>query len=112
MYKRITATGDPAIAIANFVFKRPADDKSSHGYPRWVNPTRLECMQLASYSKLEKIKKREERWEVEKNSSFYMLISRSSTAVVQGICNAKVGSSSLSSGTIKKVQKNIYILGV
>ena len=79
MYKRITATGDPAIAIANFVFKRPPElkeKKNNRRYPRWVNPTRLECMQLASYSKLQKIKKRDERWEVEKNSSFYMVIKK------------------------------------
>ena len=74
MYKRIVASGDPAKAIANFVFKRPADGKTSQGYPRWKNPEPLECMKLASYSKLKKIDETEQRWEVEKNSSFYMII--------------------------------------
>ena len=74
MYKRIVASGEPAKAIANFVFKRPADGKTSQGYPRWKNPEPLECMQLASYSKLKKMDETEQRWEVEKNSSFYMII--------------------------------------
>lgn len=73
MYKRITATGAPAIAIANSIFKRPANDKNSRGHPMWVDPTRPECMQLASYSKLKKTKKTEERWEVVPKSSFWMI---------------------------------------
>ena len=83
MYKRVTATGDVAIAIAKEIFKRPHDEVRKVGtkkYPRWLEPTREECMQLASFAKLQKKKERDERWKVRKpegypgrSSSFWML---------------------------------------
>ena len=76
MYKRVSATGDPAISVANFVFKRSPNRKDSQGYPVWEGPELAECMQLASYSKLKKMDETEQRWEVEKNSSFYMVIKK------------------------------------
>ena len=85
MYKRITATGSPAIAIAETVFKRPPDlkeKKGKHVYPSWLNPTPLESMQLASKSRLGRVKSvwkvghghvtKQERWEVVPKSSFWM----------------------------------------
>jgi hypothetical protein len=81
MYKRITATGDPAIAIAKSVFKRPPDGMRKNGkklHPRWLEPTVFECMRLASKAELqEKTTENEQRWEVVPGSSFWMLPTKS-----------------------------------
>ena len=78
MYKRVSATGAPAIAIAKSVFKRPANKKDSQGYPVWNDPELVECMRLASYSKLQKkTTENEQRWEVVPGSSFWMLPAKS-----------------------------------